>query len=49
MEPLDHAAALMTAAFIARGEQNTPEDAARLFFECQKALNKIAKEVKGGR
>lgn len=41
---LSHAAALIAAAFVARKDAETPEDAARIYFRCLDALVAAAQE-----
>ncbi len=41
---LSHAAALIATAFVERGEAQTPEEAARIYFRCLNALVAAAQE-----
>lgn len=41
---LNHAAALIAAAFVTRKSVETPEDAARIYFRCLDALVAAAQE-----
>jgi hypothetical protein len=41
---LSHAAALIATAFVERGEAQTPEEAAHIYFRCLKALVAVAQE-----
>jgi hypothetical protein len=41
---LSHAAALIAAAFVARNDAETPEDAVLVYFRCLDALVTAAKE-----
>jgi hypothetical protein len=41
---LSHAAALIAAAFVTRRDGVTPEDAARIYFDCLDALVAAAQE-----
>jgi len=41
---LSHAAALIAAAFVTRKDAVTPEDAARIYFDCVDALVAAAQE-----
>jgi hypothetical protein len=43
-EELSHAAALIAAAFVTRKDAETPEDAARIYFDCLDALVAAAQE-----
>lgn len=46
---LEHAAAAIAAAFVARGHATKPEDAAVFYFRCLHALEQAQKDTKNKR